>query len=73
VAWRPEKRKPHRCRVVERPDQHERAHERFEVECDLCGWVTAADTLEEGDAIARLHEQFVAVLVDRWGIHREEE
>jgi hypothetical protein len=38
----------------------------YEIECEACGSVGEANTLEEAEAIARLHQEFVAVLVDRW-------
>ena len=38
------------------------------LECDVCEIVGSADTLEEAQAIARLHESFVAELVGRWEV-----
>jgi hypothetical protein len=38
------------------------------LECDVCEIIGSADTLEEAQAIARLHESFVAELVGRWEV-----
>lgn len=38
----------------------------FDVECPECGRVGSVDSAEEAEAVARLHEAFVAVPVDRW-------
>ncbi len=38
------------------------------LECEVCEIVGSADTLEEAQAIARLHESFVAELVGRWEV-----
>jgi hypothetical protein len=40
----------------------------YVLECIYCGFFGEADTLEEAHATARLHEEFVAVLVDRWDV-----
>lgn len=53
----------HTSRVFDPPGQHEGDEERFDVDCDLCGWIAAAAAVEETEALALLHEQFVAVLV----------
>jgi hypothetical protein len=38
----------------------------YVLECIYCGLFGEADTREEAQAIARLHQQFVVVLVDQW-------
>ena len=38
------------------------------LECEVCEIVGSADTLEEAQAIARLHESFVAELVGSWEV-----
>jgi hypothetical protein len=38
------------------------------LECEVCEIVGSADTLEEAQAIARLHESFVVELVGRWEV-----
>ncbi len=58
----------HTTRIFNPPGQYEGDAARYDVECDLCGWLVAADTVEEAEAIVRLHEEFVAVLVDRWEV-----
>jgi len=55
-----------RPRHVTRVVNREGNDECFEVECELCGFVAAADTCEEAEGIRRLHEEFVAVLIERW-------
>lgn len=52
------------------PGQFEGNEERFELECDVCDYIGAADTSEEAQAIARLHEAFVATLVEKWSVDR---
>ena len=60
----------HTVFVAYPPGQYEGNEERFELECDVCDYIGAADTLEEGQAIARLHEAFVATLVEKWSVDR---
>jgi hypothetical protein len=40
----------------------------YELGCNGCGHLSVADTFREAQAIACLHEQFVAVLMDRWDL-----
>ena len=42
----------------------------FEAECDACGSIGTADSIEQAEAIARLHEAFVATLVESWSVER---
>jgi len=42
----------------------------FEVECELCGVVGTVDGKTEGEAIARLHEAFVATLAEKFEVAR---
>jgi hypothetical protein len=42
--------------------------ERYELECECCGSLGSAGGLDEARAIVRVHERFVAVLVDAWEI-----
>jgi hypothetical protein len=58
----------HACVIFDPPGQHEGDEDRYDVECDDCGWIAAADSHAEAQAIARLHENFVAVLVDAWAL-----
>jgi hypothetical protein len=46
------------------PGQYAGNEHAYEIECEACGDVGVADTLEQAQAIARLHEEFVAVVVD---------
>lgn len=50
------------------PGQYEGDDERYELECDVCDYIGAAETAEEAQAIARLHEAFVATLVEKWTV-----
>ena len=58
----------HRVSVGYPPGQYEGNEARFELECDVCDYIGAADTIEEAQAIARLHEAFIAVLVENWSV-----
>ena len=42
----------------------------LELECERCGDIGTADTDEQAQAIARLHESFVATLVGKWSAER---
>lgn len=42
----------------------------FRLECSICEDIGAADTLDEAQAIARLHAAFVATLVETWSVER---
>jgi hypothetical protein len=54
---------PHPVRVYE-------AGEAFDVECELCGTVGSSDSEAEAQAIARLHEAFIASLAEKWTLDR---
>lgn len=56
----------HEVDVCYPPGQYEGNEERYELECNVCDYIGAADTAEEAQAIARLHEHFVATLVANW-------
>ena len=60
----------HVVTIYDPPGQHRGNDHRFEIECDRCGDVGAADTKQEAHAIARLHQEFVATLVDKWRVER---
>jgi hypothetical protein len=69
----PSSRRPersHRVAVAFPPGEYEGNEHRYELECDVCDYVGAADTMEEAQAIARLHEAFVATLVENWSVDR---
>ena len=42
----------------------------FQLSCSICEDIGGADTAEEAQAIARLHEAFVATLVEKWSVDR---
>ena len=70
-APRNDENKPrHTTRIFGPLGQYEGNEDRYDVECDLCGWLVAADTIEEAEAIAPLHEEFVATLVEKWSVDR---
>ena len=52
------------------PGQYQGDEERYELECDVCDYIGAADTFEEARALVRLHKEFVATLVDNWSVER---
>ena len=58
----------HTCTIFDPPGQHEGDEDCYDVECDDCGFIAAADSHAQAEAIVRLHEEFVAVLVDKWGL-----
>ncbi len=58
----------HSVFVANPPGTYEGNEERFELECDVCDYIGAADTAEEAQAIARLHEAFVATLAEKWTV-----
>ncbi|MDQ4144887.1 MAG: hypothetical protein M3198_14340 [Actinomycetota bacterium] len=58
----------HSVFVATPPGQYEGNGERFELECDICDYIGAADSMEEAVAIAKLHETFVATLVEKWSV-----
>lgn len=60
----------HSVFIASPPGQYEGNEERFELECDVCDYIGAADSSEEAQAIARLHEAFVATLVENWSVDR---
>ena len=60
----------HDVTVYGPPGQHAGNEDRFEIECESCGDIGAADTEQEAQAIARLHEVFVATLVESWSVDR---
>jgi len=58
----------HEVAIYNPPGEFEGNDSKFELECDVCGYIGAADTAEEAQAIARLHEAFVATLVEKWTV-----
>ena len=62
--------KKHSVFVANPPGTYEGNEERYELECDVCDYIGAADTADEAQAIARLHEAFVATLVEKWSVDR---
>ena len=60
----------HSVFVANPPGHYEGNEERYELECDVCDYIGAADTAEEAQAIAQLHEAFVATLVEQWSVDR---
>lgn len=55
--------------TIEYPPGHYAGNDdRYELDCDSCGYVGATDTLAQAEAVARLHEEFVATLVTSFEI-----
>ena len=50
------------------PGEFEGNENLYELDCDSCGHIGAVDTLACAEAVARLHEEFVAVLVASYGV-----
>jgi hypothetical protein len=57
----------HRVTIVESGERDD-GEECYELECDVCGPVGAAESSEDAAAITRLHESFVATLVESWSV-----
>ncbi len=60
----------HSCTIYDPPGELAGNDNRFEIECERCGLVGAADNRIEAKAISRLHEAFVATLADKWTIEK---
>ena len=60
----------HRVTVWYPPGEVAGNDERHELECERCGYLGATEGLEEAEALARLHESFVATLVENWSVER---
>jgi hypothetical protein len=60
----------HDVTICDPPGQYQGNEDRFALECNICESIGAADTMEEAEAIARLHEAFVATLVEQWSVDR---
>ena len=60
----------HSVFIANPPGQYEGNEARYELECDVCDYIGAADSSVEAHAIARLHEAFVATLVEKWSVNR---
>ena len=54
----------HAVTIAYPPGQYEGNDNRYELDCDSCGHIGAVDTLECAEAAAKLHEAFVATLVE---------
>lgn len=60
----------HTVTILDPPGDYEGNEDRYELECDVCDYIGAADTIDQAEAIKLLHEQFVAVIINSWGIDR---
>ena len=58
----------HSCTVYDPPGEQVGNEAKFEIECERCGLVGASDDRTEAEAIQRLHEAFVATLVEKWTV-----
>ncbi len=50
------------------PGEFEGNEDSYELDCDSCGYIGAVETLQCAQASARLHEEFVAVLVANYEV-----
>ena len=64
----PEDSSNHLVTISNPPGQYEGNEAHYELECRRCDYIGAAGTREEAEAIARLHEEFVAHLVSKWEV-----
>lgn len=67
----PETEVCHTTRVFRYPGPHEGDEDRFDVECDRCGIVGSSGTEIQAKAVARLHEAFLATLLEKWRVEEE--
>lgn len=58
----------HTSRVFDPRSRHEGDDRGYEIECDYWGWIAAADNRRHADVLARLHEEFVTVVMDGWEV-----
>jgi hypothetical protein len=65
----PEGSSKHVVTIYNPPGQYEGNEARHELECERCDYIGAAESRDEADGIARLHEEFVAPLLEKWGIN----
>jgi hypothetical protein len=56
----------HEVSVAYPPGEYEGNDDRYEINCNVCEYIGSTATLEQGEAVARLHEAFVAVLIEAW-------
>ena len=54
--WEPDPDQPHKVTVWYPPGEFEGNDDRFEVDCDVCGHISAEDSYFEADKLATLHE-----------------
>lgn len=59
---------PHAVTINYPPGDYAGNEDRYELECDSCGYIGAVDTLDVAEASARLHEEFVATLVANYEV-----
>ena len=59
---------PHEVTIYNPPGERAGNETKYEVECDRCGYVGAAENMVKAKAIERLHVAFVATLVDSYEV-----
>ena len=50
------------------PGELEGNEDSYELDCESCGYIGAVESLQCAEATARLHEEFVAVLVGNYEV-----
>lgn len=65
-----EQAETHDCTIYVPPGEQTGNSNRFEIECERCGLVGSTDDRLEAEAVQRLHEAFVATLVEKWSVDR---
>lgn len=58
------------CHAVTITHDERKTSAAYELDCGSCGSIGSADDKRLAKVIARLHENFVAKLVDRWSVGR---
>jgi hypothetical protein len=62
----------HAVTINSPPGEFEGNENRYELDCDSCGHIGAVDKFQCAEAVARLHEEFVAVLVLSYEVPNDE-
>ncbi len=58
----------HEVTISYPPGELEGNEDAYELDCDSCGYIGAVETLQCAEASARLHEEFVAVLITNYEV-----
>lgn len=68
--WEPDPDQPHKVMVCYTACEFEGDDDRYEVKCDVCGYISAEDSLFEAKNLATLHEILRATPVRSGSVER---